>query len=1051
MLVGVQKPIFDRPEVEEADANGVLDPDKVPPTGATMVLTHTGTQDKDRFHYYFNGSASGGSFSDHIDLIPATAGKPVRVTVPKQYVTVNLYGTVIADYRIERAGETLGYSRELTLEVGLVTDPTIDSVKGSPSGVEIPQGGSTVETAVTLSGVAAKGLMVEILDGTVPKGRATAHVKTGVWTLLVSALAVAAHSFTAKALYGSGATSAARTLIVTAATAPTLTSVKGSPSGVEIPQGGSTVETAVTLSGVAAKGEKVEIFDGAVSKGQATAHATTGVWTLLISALTLAAHSFTAKALYGSGATSAARTLTVTAATAPTLTSVKGSPSGVEIPQGGSTVETAVTLSGVAAKGQKVEIFDGAVSKGQATAHATTGVWTLLISALTLAAHSFTAKALYGSGATSAARTLTVTAATAPTLTSVKGSPSGVEIPQGGSTVETAVTLSGVAAKGEKVEIFDGAVSKGQATAHATTGVWTLLISALSVAAHSFTAKALYGSGATSAARTLTVTAATAPTLTSVKGSPSGVEIPQGGSTVETAVTLSGVAAKGQKVEIFDGAVSKGQATAHATTGVWTLLISALTLAAHSFTAKALYGSGATSAARTLTVTAATAPTLTSVKGSPSGVEIPQGGVTVETAVTLSGVAAKGQKVEIFDGAVSKGQATAHATTGVWTLLVSALAVAAHSFTAKALYGSGATSAARTLTVTAATAPTLTSVKGSPSGVEIPQGGNTVETAVTLSGVAAKGQKVEIFDGTVSKGQATAHATTGVWTLLISALAVAAHSFTAKALYGSGATSAARTLTVTAATAPTLTSVKGSPSGVEIPQGGSTVETAVTLSGVAAKGQKVEIFDGAVSKGQATAHATTGVWTLLISALAVAAHSFTAKALYGSGAVSAARTLTVKQIIVEDFETTPLIKLTNVGQTVETGKFTLIARQLPAREHYISYVEIRNVMYADENFKGRQLYTYASHSNLMIKFELVLRNGVASRITFQLAVGNMSTLTPLTAQFLNSSGGVLGSVTHPSGDFNKLYTYDSGNLIGIKSITFSTEGLFIIDNIRITP
>ncbi|RON09602.1 hypothetical protein BK660_30250, partial [Pseudomonas brassicacearum] len=86
----------------------------------------------------------------------------------------------------------------------------------------------------------------------------------------------------------------------------------------------------------------------------------------------------------------------------------------------------------------------------------------------------------------------------------------------------------------------------------------------------------------------------------------------------------------------------------------------------------------------------------------------------------------------------------------------------------------------------------------------------------------------------------------------------------------------------------------------EIPQGGSTVETAVTLSGVAAKGEKVEIFDGAVSKGQATAHATTGVWTLLVSALAVAAHSFTSKALYGSGATSAARTLTVVQNIVPE-------------------------------------------------------------------------------------------------------------------------------------------------------
>jgi putative ubiquitin-RnfH superfamily antitoxin RatB of RatAB toxin-antitoxin module len=996
MQVGVAKPIFERPEVEEADANGVLDPDKVPPTGATMVLTHTGTQDKDRFHYYFNGSASGGSFSDHIDLIPATAGKPVRVTVPKQYVTANLHGTVMADYRIERAGETLGHSRELTLEVGQATAPTIDSVKGSPSGVEIPQAGSTVETAVTLSGVAAKGQKVEIFDGTVSKGQATAHATTGVWTLLVSALTVAAHSFTAKALYGSGAVSAARTLTVIAVVVPTLSNVQDAANA-EVPEGAITVSTTLKLRGTASRGQQVEIRDGtgsgSASRGTATANGTTGIWEITIT-VPLGARRLYAEALYPSNPLySNVRNLTVTAATAPTLTSVKGSPSGVEIPQGGSTVETAVTLSGVAAQGQKVEIFDGAVSQGQATADATTGAWTLLVSALTVAAHSFTAKALYGSGAVSAARTLTVIAATAPTLTSVKGSPSGVEIPQGGSTVETAVTLSGVAAKGQKVEVLDGTVSKGQATAHATTGVWTLLVSALAVAAHSFTAKALYGSGATSAARTLTViavvvptlsnvqdaanaevpegaitvsttlklrgtasrgqqveirdgtgsgsasrgtatangttgiweititvplgarrlyaealypsnplysnvrnltvTAATAPTLTSVKGSPSGVEIPQGGSTVETAVTLSGVAAQGQKVEIFDGAVSQGQATADATTGAWTLLVSALTVAAHSFTAKALYGSGAVSAARTLTVIAATAPTLTSVKGSPSGVEIPQGGSTVETAVTLSGVAAKGQKVEILDGTVSKGQATAHATTGVWTLLVSALAVAAHSFTAKALYGSGATSAARTLTVTAATAPTLTSVKGSPSGDEIPHGGLTVETAVTLSGVAAKGQKVEIFDGTVSKDQATAHATTGIWTLLVSALAVAAHSFTVKALYGSGAVSAARTLTVTAATAPTLTSVKGSPSGDEIPHGGVTGETAVTLSGVAAKGHTVEVFDGTTSLGVTAADVTTGIWSKKTTDLTKKEHKFTAKGCYGNNPVSSSRTLFV--------------------------------------------------------------------------------------------------------------------------------------------------------------
>ncbi|WP_455807537.1 hypothetical protein, partial [Pseudomonas fluorescens] len=320
MQVGVALPTFDRPEVEGAEEDDSLDPDKVPPSGATLVMPYLGTQDKDRVAYRWRGSASGGSTNDHVDLIPATAGKPVKLTVPKQYVSANLNGTVVADYSIQRAGETLGYSHELTLRIGQSIAPTIDSIKGSISGVEIPHGTSTDETAVTLSGMAEKNQKVEIFDGAVSKGQATAHATTGVWTLLVSGLTVAAHSFTAKALYGSGASSAARTLTVTAASAPTLTSVKGSPSGVEIPQAGTTVETAVTLSGVAANGQNVEIFDGTVSKGQATAHATTGVWTLLVSGLAVAAHSFTAKALYGSGASSAARTLTVTAASAPTLT-----------------------------------------------------------------------------------------------------------------------------------------------------------------------------------------------------------------------------------------------------------------------------------------------------------------------------------------------------------------------------------------------------------------------------------------------------------------------------------------------------------------------------------------------------------------------------------------------------------------------------------------------------------------------------------------------------------------------------------------------------------
>jgi YVTN family beta-propeller protein len=299
------------------------------------------------------------------------------------------------------------------------------------------------------------------------------------------------------------------------------------------------------------------------------------------------------------------------------------------------------------------------------------------------------------------------------------------------------------------------------------------------------------------------------PTLDSVKGSPSGEEIPDNGYTVETAVTLSGTATKGLEVEVFDGATSKGKATANATTGIWTLSVSGLSETAHRFTAKALYGSGEVSAARAINVTALIKPTLDKVADA-GGQDIPEADTTISTTLTLSGKASNGQRVEIYEGngagAVSHGIATAHATTGDWQHQVT-LAQGARRLYAQSRYHSSTVyTNVRHLTIVLDVAPTLTSVKGSPSGEDIPDGGNTVETAVTLSGTASKGQKVEVFDGATSKGQATADKSTGVWSLLVSGLSETVHRFKAKALYGTGVESAERTFTVEAdADAPVFT------------------------------------------------------------------------------------------------------------------------------------------------------------------------------------------------------------------------------------------------------
>jgi YVTN family beta-propeller protein len=291
------------------------------------------------------------------------------------------------------------------------------------------------------------------------------------------------------------------------------------------------------------------------------------------------------------------------------------------------------------------------------------------------------------------------------------------------------------------------------------------------------------------------------------------------------------------------------------------------------------------------------APTLDSVKGSPSGEDIPDNGYTVETAVTLSGTATKGLEVEVFDGATSRGKATANATTGIWTLTISGLSQAAHSFKAKAQYGSGEESGARAINVTALITPTLVKVLDA-DGQEIPEAGTTTSLTLTLSGKASNGLRVEIYEGNgagaVSHGIATANATTGEWQHQVT-LAQGGRRLYAQSRYHSSTVyTNVRTLTIVPVEAPTLTSVKGSPSGEDIPEGGTTVETAVTLSGTASKGQNVEVFDGTTSKGQATADKGTGVWSLLVSGLSESVHRFKAKALYGTGVESAVRTFTVE-------------------------------------------------------------------------------------------------------------------------------------------------------------
>ncbi|WP_460110125.1 hypothetical protein [Pseudomonas sp. S3_H04] len=190
--------------------------------------------------------------------------------------------------------------------------------------------------------------------------------------------------------------------------------------------------------------------------------------------------------------------------------------------------------------------------------------------------------------------------------------------------------------------------------------------------------------------------------------------------------------------------------------------------------------------------------------------------------------------------------------------------------------------------------PVITSVKGSPSGAEIPDGTSTEETAGTLAGTASKGLQIEVLDNrTESKGKATADGN-GQWSHKVAGLQEGAHSFTAKALYGSGQVSVARTFTVEAAQAdvrPAIVSVLGQ--NGEINNGAVIEDTSVVLSGTAKANHKIQIFENEQPKDEVNVD-PNGDWVQPLANLSKGTYVLKARALYGAGLDSNIRFFTIK-------------------------------------------------------------------------------------------------------------------------------------------------------------
>jgi hypothetical protein len=189
--------------------------------------------------------------------------------------------------------------------IGVVACPTDPGNPPAATPTMNAPSGCVTGGTLTLSGTAAPGTQVEVLEGTTSRGLAATTPAGGTWSLTIPATN-GSHTYTAIA-HQSGKTDSAgvsRTVVVdgTRPLAPTVTS----------PAAGATVTPgAVTVSGTSEPLATIEITEAGTVVGQATASAA-GAWSTTV---TVAAGSHTLSVTAADCAAGAATTVTFVAAT----------------------------------------------------------------------------------------------------------------------------------------------------------------------------------------------------------------------------------------------------------------------------------------------------------------------------------------------------------------------------------------------------------------------------------------------------------------------------------------------------------------------------------------------------------------------------------------------------------------------------------------------------------------------------------------------------------------------------------------------------------------
>lgn len=673
-----------------------------------------------------------------------------------------------------------------------------------------------------------------------------------------------------------------------------------------------TNATRPSLTGVTEAAATVRVFDGVTSLGTTKANAA-GQWTFVVpNDLGAGVHAITVKATDAAGNTSVASdpltvTIDVTPPATPTAPDLEADSDLGRSDSDDVTSDNTPGFAGVTEANATVRLLrDGGIQIGQTVADAA-GKWSLVpAAALPDQTYAITVVAIDAAGNESApSEGLTVTidtvapaTPTAPDLVPI--SDSGAS-PTDNLTNATSTVFRGVAEANATVLLFDGATQVGSGLAKAD-GAWSIKSNTLGAGVHTISARAVDQAGNTgpsSAGLSVTVdrTAPDTPTaLNLVVASDTGASNTDD-VTQDDTPTITGRAATGTVVTLFDGATAVGSANTNAA-GAWAITTSELGDGQHALTAVAVDVAGNTSAASA--VLAVTVDTIAVTPSMPDLADKSDTGVSNTDNITrqvkpvFSGSAEAGATVTLKAGTNILGIGKADALTGAWSITVGALAAGRPDITAESVDLAGnvsAISAALQVTIdvtapaAAASAPDLlaTSDTGASATDNL-----TRDTTPTFSGTAPAGAIVTLMTSERAVGSATANAKGG-WTITTEPLSDGPRAFIARAsdIAGNNAPSSPRlVVTIDSSALPPSVDLTAASDTGRATTDNITRVTTPTFTGIAEGGASVTLFAGTVQIGQTTASAL-GAWSIASGELADGSYMIKARQTDILGNVSA--------------------------------------------------------------------------------------------------------------------------------------------------------------------